>query len=870
MSEMSTSSHGYVIKRDGRTEKRIISKIENRIEKLKGDLQIESFEIIQKALPGFKQEMTTYEIDELIAEKAAEMTLTHPDYSLIAARISVSNHHKSTYDSFSKKIAALRNYIPDLLTKKENPLVTEEVYQFVMKHKKQLDEMIDYERDYRMDYFGFRTLFHRYLLRMKDKVVERPQDMWLRVAVGIWCPHRNDERKPQVIPLSEATQGKIRKVIRDSESLPISSLPGVQSTIETRKLTCDLTDDERLRNIKLTYDAMSNGAMTHATPTLFNSGTPLGALSSCFLMMVPDSIDGFGDSWKQAAMISKFAGGLGVCLSSVRGRGSYIAGTGGQSLGIPRLMKVFDDISQLVNQGGKRAGSFAMWIEPWHPDIMEFLEMKSQAGSEDLRARHLFYGVMLNDIFMERVQEDGEWSLLDPDECPGLVESYGDEFRKLYLKYEEEGRARRKIRAIDVMLSICAMQKESGMPYVSFKDSINRKNNQANIGNIRMSNLCSEICLYVDEEEIAVCNLASIGLPHFVGRGTPGSVATHGKVFKSGDFYFDLDALRITSSLGCRNLNRVIDVNRYPVVEAEKSNFRHRPIGIGVQGLANVFSLMKIPYDSDEAKVLNKLIAEAIQFGAMEESCRLAERYGPYETFAGSPMSRGILQHDMWEECPYGEPFKSSGYFKENSHESVFWDWEQLRERIKKFGLRNSTLTAYMPTASTSGILGNVECFLPYDALLYNRSTQSGQFFVAQRDFVIDMIGKGLWNEEMQQQVLAMDGIIQEIEEIPPEIRALYKTSWDVKVKDVIDMMVQRGPFIDQDQSTNFFIKNPTGQDLMKVHLYAWRKGSKSSNYYIHSHAVSFGAKHAIKKKVAKKKEECTPDENGVCLMCSA
>ncbi|MEN9413889.1 MAG: ribonucleoside-diphosphate reductase, alpha subunit, partial [Bacteroidota bacterium] len=690
------------------------------------------------------------ELDNLAAETAATMATIHPDYALLAARIAVSNLHKETDKSFSRVVNALYHYI-DPKTGDRAGLISDDIQHLVQQHKERLDAAIIYDRDFEFDYFGFKTLERSYLLRMNGKVVERPQHLFMRVAVGV---HGSD----------------------------------IDAAIET-------------------YNLMSERWFIHATPTLFNAGTPKPQLSSCFLLsMTEDSINGIFETLQRCALISQSAGGIGLSIHNVRATGSYIKGTGGTSNGVIPMLRVFNDAARYVDQGGgKRKGAFAVYLEPWHADVFEFLELKKNHGKEELRARDLFYALWISDLFMERVKSDSDWSLFCPNEAPGLYDVYGEKFEALYHQYEQEGRARKTVKARDLWTAILESQVETGTPYILYKDAANRKSNQQNLGTIRSSNLCTEIIEYTAPDEVAVCNLASLALPKYVVNGQ-----------------FDFDKLVEITRVVTRNLNKVIDINYYPIPEARNSNMRHRPIGLGVQGLADAFILCGMAFDSEEARQLNKDIFEAMYFAAVTESCDLAEKSGAYETFQGSPMSKGLFQFDLWDVTPSGR-----------------WDWASLRERVKKHGLRNSLLVAPMPTASTSQILGNNECFEPYTSNLYTRRTLAGEHIVVNKHLMRDLVRLGLWNDEMREAIMAANGSIQGIEVIPQNIRDIYKTAYEISQKVIIDMSADRGAFICQSQSLNVFMEAPTFAKLSSMHFYAWQKGLKTGMYYLRSKAAT-------------------------------
>ncbi|MFN8843577.1 MAG: ribonucleoside-diphosphate reductase subunit alpha [Chryseotalea sp.] len=763
-----------VIKRDGHRESVKFDKITARIEKLCYGLDqryVNPVEVAMKVINGLYDGVTTQELDNLAAEIAATLTTKHPDYAKLAARIAVSNLHKTTSKSFSNTMKRLYTYV-DPKTGENAPLVSKETWRIVQANAAELDEAIIYDRDFSYDYFGFKTLERSYLMKVDGKTVERPQHLLMRVAVGI---HGED----------------------------------IPAAIET-------------------YNLMSEKWFTHATPTLFNAGTPKPQLSSCFLLtMQEDSIDGIYDTLKQCAKISQSAGGIGLSIHNIRAKGSYIKGTGGTSNGIVPMLRNFDMTARYVDQGGgKRKGSFAVYLEPWHADIFEFLDLKKNHGKEEMRARDLFYALWIPDLFMKRVENNESWSLFDPNEAPGLHEVYGEEFEKLYEKYEKEGKARRTVKAQDLWFEVLESQIETGTPYMLYKDAANKKSNQKNLGTIKSSNLCTEIIEYTSKDEVAVCNLASIALPKFVTE--------EGK--------FDHQRLYEITKVITRNLNKVIDINYYPVVEARNSNMRHRPIGIGVQGLADAFILMRMPFDSDEAKRVNEDIFETIYFGAMEASMELATQHGAYETFKGSPVSKGIFQFDMWGVEP----------------KSKRWDWEKLKREVKQNGVRNSLLLAPMPTASTSQILGNNECFEPYTSNLYTRRTLSGDFILVNKYLMKDLIDLGLWNETMRQKLIAANGSVQDVMEIPQNLKDIYKTVWEISQKVIIDMSAERGAYICQSQSLNIHLTDPNFGKLTSMHFYAWKKGLKTGMYYLRSTAAADAIKFTLDKNALQQPAEAT------------
>lgn len=744
----------FVVKRDGRKEVVMFDKITARVRKLCYGLNglVDPLKVAMRVIEGLYDGVTTSELDNLAAEIAATMTTTHPDYAKLAARISVSNLHKNTKKSFSQTMNDLYTYV-NPRTGKKAPLLSDEVHKVIAENSERLDSTIIYNRDFSYDYFGFKTLERSYLLKINGKIAERPQHMLMRVSVGI---HLND----------------------------------LDAAIET-------------------YELMSKKFFTHATPTLFNSGTPKPQMSSCFLLaMKDDSIDGIYDTLKQTAKISQSAGGIGLSIHNIRATGSYIAGTNGTSNGIVPMLQVFNDTARYVDQGGgKRKGSFAIYLEPWHADIFEFLDLKKNHGKEEMRARDLFYAMWISDLFMRRVEANEDWTLMCPNECPDLFNRHSDEFEKLYLQYEAEGKGRKTVKARELWEKILESQIETGTPYMLYKDAANRKSNQKNLGTIRSSNLCTEIMEYTSPDEVAVCNLASIALPMFVKNGE----FDHKELFKV--------TKRVT-----KNLNKVIDRNYYPVKEAENSNMRHRPIGLGVQGLADTFIMLRMPFTSDDAKKLNQEIFETLYFGAVTASMEIAKEEGPYSTFEGSPMSKGEFQYNMWGV--------------KDDELSGRWDWAKLRKEVQTNGVRNSLLVAPMPTASTSQILGNNECFEPYTSNIYTRRVLSGEFIVVNKHLLEDLVGLGMWNESMKQELMRANGSIQHIETIPQDIRDLYKTVWELSMKDIIDMSRQRGYFIDQSQSLNLFMENANYSKLTSMHFYAWKSGLKTGMYYLRTKAA--------------------------------
>lgn len=750
----------YVIKRDGRKEAVKFDKVTARVQKLcygLDPIHVDPVSVAMKVIQGIFEGVTTAELDNLAAETAASMTTRHPDYALLASRIAISNLHKNTKKSFSETMKDLYFYKDDK-TGFAASLIADDVYEIISANAELLDSTIIYDRDFGYDYFGFKTLEKSYLLKINGKVVERPQHMLMRVSVGI---HKGD----------------IEQVIK-------------------------------------TYELMSERWFTHATPTLFNAGTPKPQMSSCFLLtMRDDSIDGIYDTLKQCAKISQSAGGIGLSIHNVRATGSYIRGTNGTSNGIVPMLRVFNDTARYVDQGGgKRKGSFAIYLEPWHADIFDFLNLKKNNGKEEVRARDLFYALWVSDLFMKRVEEEGNWSLFCPNEAPGLSDCWGEEFEALYERYEQEGRARKTVKARELWSAILEAQIETGTPYMLYKDACNSKSNQQNLGTIKSSNLCTEILEYTSADEVAVCNLASIALPRFVIDGK-----------------FDHDKLFDVTYQVTLNLNKIIDGNYYPVPEAERSNLRHRPIGIGVQGLADAFILLRFPFESEEARKLNAAVFETIYYAAMTASKDLAKIEGPYETYKGSPVSKGVFQYDMWDVKPTDR-----------------WEWDILKEEVARYGVRNSLLLAPMPTASTSQVLGNNECFEPYTSNIYTRRVLSGDFIIVNKHLLRDLVDLGIWNENLKDKIILANGSIQHIPEIPENIKELYKTVWEIKQRTIIDMASDRGAFICQSQSLNVFIESPNMAKLTSMHFYAWKKGLKTGMYYLRSKAASDAIKFTV------------------------
>ncbi|TWR29320.1 ribonucleoside-diphosphate reductase subunit alpha [Mucilaginibacter pallidiroseus] len=763
----------YVVKRDGRRESVKFDKITARIEKLcYGFKLVDPIDVAKKVIEGLFDGVTTSELDNLAAETAASLTTKHPDYALLASRIAVSNLHKNTTKSFSETMRKLYEYI-DPKTGKSASLLADDVYDVIRKNAELLDSTIIYDRDFGFDYFGFKTLEKSYLLKIDGKIAERPQHLFMRVSVGI---HKED----------------------------------VESAIKT-------------------YNLMSERWFTHATPTLFNAGTPKPQMSSCFLLtMKDDSIEGIYDTLKQTAKISQSAGGIGLSIHNVRATGSYISGTNGTSNGIIPMLKVFNDTARYVDQGGgKRKGAFAIYLEPWHADIFDFLDLRKNHGKEEMRARDLFYALWVSDLFMRRVEANEEWSLFCPHEAPGLADCFGEEFEALYTKYEKEGRARKVIKAQELWFAVLDAQVETGTPYLLYKDAANAKSNQQNLGTIKSSNLCTEIMEYTSADEVAVCNLASLALPRYVINGE-----------------FDHAKLYEVTYQATLNLNKIIDNNYYPVKEAEYSNLRHRPVGLGVQGLADTFILLRLPFESDEAKQLNKEIFETIYFASMTASKDLAIKDGAYETFKGSPLSKGQFQFDMWGVKP----------------DSGRWDWDNLRLDVMNHGVRNSLLVAPMPTASTSQILGNNECFEPYTSNIYTRRVLSGEFVIVNKHLLHDLVALNLWTPAMKDKIISANGSIQDIPEIPADIKDLYKTVWEIKMRNIIDMAADRGAYICQSQSLNLFINSPNASKLTSMHFYAWKKGLKTGMYYLRTQAASQAVKFTVENQGGKNMEAVIPE----------
>ena len=797
----------FVLKRDGKKEPVMFDKITARVRKICYGLNplVDPVKVAMRVIEGLYDGVTTSELDNLASEIAATMTTAHPDYAKLAARISVSNLHKNTKKTFSEVMEDLYTYV-NPRTGKKAPLLSDEVYKIIKDNADFFDSTIIYSRDFNYDYFGFKTLERSYLLKLNGEIAERPQHMLMRVAIGI---HMED----------------------------------MEAAVET-------------------YELMSKKFFTHATPTLFNSGTPKPQMSSCFLLqMQDDSIDGIYDTLKQTAKISQSAGGIGLSAHNIRATGSYIRGTNGTSNGIIPMLKVYNDTARYVDQGGgKRKGSFAIYLEPWHADVFDFLDLRKNTGKEEMRARDLFLALWIPDLFMKRVEQNGEWTLMCPNECPHLFDSYGEEFERLYEGYEKANKGRKTVKARELWEKILEAQIETGNPYMLYKDAANRKSNQKNLGTIRSSNLCTEIMEYTAKDEVAVCNLASISIPMFVSEG------------KDGKKFFDHKRLFTVTKKVIRNLDTVIDRNYYPVKEAENSNLRHRPVGLGIQGLADAFIMLRMPFTSEEAKKLNQDIFETLYFAAVTSSMEIAKAKEPYSTYKGSPISQGEFQFNMW------------GVKEEDL--SGNWNWSKLRKDIKKHGVRNSLLLAPMPTASTSQILGNNEAFEPYTSNIYTRRVLSGEFIVVNKHLLEDLVALNLWDNSMKEDIMRANGSIQHIEAIPQELKELYKTVWELSMKDIIDMSRQRGYFIDQSQSLNLFMNDPDYSKLTSMHFYAWKSGLKTGMYYLRTksavNAIQFSLSNDKQEKPAASEEgEMSPEEfremltqskdnPDDCLMCGS
>jgi len=767
-----------IVKRDGRREPidfdRMVDFVSRYAYQLDTDY-INPNQVAKRAFEGAFDGITIVDLIQLTVETAASMTSKHPDYGLLAGRLAVSELHVNTSDSFSNTVEKMY-YYKNPKTGENAPMISREIYDIVKKNAIDLDNSLDYSKDYSYDYFGYKTLERTYLLKIDGKSVERPQHLLMRVALGI---HKND-----------------------------------------------------LNSAKTTYKLMSEKWFTHASPTLFNAGTPKPQLSSCFLLtMQDDSINGIYDTLKQCALISQSGGGIGLSIHDIRAKGSYIKGTNGTSNGIVPMLRVFNDTARYVDQGGgKRKGAFAMYIEPWHGDIFEFLDLKKNHGKEEMRARDLFLAVWMPDMFMQRVEDDGDWPLFDPHECPGLSDSHSEEFNKLFLKYEKEGRALRTVKAQDLWFAILDSQIETGTPYILYKDAANSKSNKQNLGTIKSSNLCAEILEYTSKDEVAVCNLASIALNMFVNEE---------------ERTYDFNKLYEVAYQVTINLDKVVDVNYYPIPEARNSNMRHRPVGLGVQGLADTFIMMRQPFESDEAKQLNKDIFETIYFAAVTASKDIAKREGAYETFKGSPMSKGQFQFDMWNVTP-----------------STRWNWEALRGEVVEHGVRNSLLTALMPTASTSQILGNNECIEPYTSNMYTRRVLSGEFVLVNKHLVKDLIRRDLWNDDMRNKIIASNGSVAHIPEVPADIKELYKTVWEIKQKRILELAADRGSYVDQTQSMNVFMEDANFAKLTSMHFYAWKSGLKTGIYYLRTKAAADPIKFTVDQQYINMSKESTAAVN--------
>jgi ribonucleoside-diphosphate reductase alpha chain len=817
---MDIISEMRVIKRNGKLQEISFDKILDRVRKLgqEAGVHINYSSLTMKVIDQLYDKIETTKLDELAAEQCASLSTQHPDYGTLASRIVISNHQKNTEADFSTVMKKLYEFT--CVNGENKPLVSETLWDFTSNFDKEINDMIDYNRDYLIDYFGFKTLERAYLFRVNNVVVERVQHMWMRVAIGI--------------------HGDIKD--------PMSLTAGRQL----------------LSLVKETYDLLSQKYFTHATPTLFNAGTPRPQLSSCYLIaMEDDSIDGIFNTLKDCAHISKWAGGIGLHIHNIRAKGSHIQGTNGTSNGLVPMLRVFNNTARYVDQGGnKRNGSFAIYLEPWHADVEDFLEMRKNHGDEESKARDLFYALWVSDLFMERVKSNAKWALFCPHECPGLADVYGDKFKELYEKYESDGKARKTMNARDLWFKILDAQMETGTPYILYKDAANNKSNQQNLGTIKSSNLCCEIIEYSDANETAVCNLASIGLPTFVNQEKK---------------TFDYEKLHYVTKVVTNNLNKVIDVNFYPTEKTITSNFKHRPIGIGIQGLADVFVMMDIPFHSEEAKEINKLIFETIYHASLEKSNEIAierttkikqhmntlseselqdligdkspDLLGVYNSFEGSPASKGILQFDMWDVTP-----------------SERYDWTTLKESIKQYGLRNSLLVAPMPTASTSQILGYNECFEPFTSNLYSRRTMAGEFVVVNKYLMRELIQLGYWNEEIKNNIILNKGSIQQLSILPVHVRNKYKTVWEMPMKHLIDMAADRGAFICQSQSLNLWVEDPTYNILTSMHFYSWKKGLKTGIYYLRRKAKHQAQQFTIEPENIKP----TKDHDEICEMCSA
>jgi len=776
-----------VKKRNGSFENIAFDKILNRVKNLGKSANITSINyasLIIKVIDQLYDGIPTTKIDELTAEQCAALSTQHPDYITLASYIATSNNHKNTDASFYKVMTKL--YKNKDGQKRSSPLISESTMSVITKYKDELENMVVHQRDFLIEYFGYKTLEYSYLLKVNGQVVERPQYMWLRVSVGI--------------------------------------------------------HGDNIEKIKETYDLMSQKYFTHATPTLFNSGTLRPQLSSCYLIaMENDSLGGIFNTLTDCAHISKWAGGIGLHIHNIRARGSLIRGTNGASTGIVPMLRVFNSTARYVDQGGRRNGSFAIYLEPWHADIRDFLELKKNHGDEEVKARDLFYALWIPDLFMKKIKENEDWCLFCPDECPGLSDVYGDAFETLYKKYESEGREKCKLKARDLWFKILDSQMETGTPYLLYKDACNKKSNQQNIGTIKSSNLCCEIVQYSDHEETAVCNLASIALNKFVKQ----------------DKSFDFEFLHSVAKSVTYNLNQVIDVNYYPTEKTRTSNMRHRPIGIGVQGLADTFMMMDFAFNSSEAKQLNTNIFETIYHAALETSVELSKVHGPYESFKGSPASKGILQFDMWNVDPGNSRY----------------NWTEMKASIVKYGIRNSLLLAPMPTASTSQILGNNEAFEPITSNIYTRRTLAGEFIVINKYLMRELIDMGLWTDALKNNIIANRGSIQHLTNLSEHMRNKYKTVWELPMKDLIDMSADRGTFICQSQSLNLWMEEPSYGPLTSMHFYAWTKGLKTGLYYLRRKPKHQAQQFTIEpEKMASNTNETHSDKEDfeICTMCSS
>ena len=778
-----------VKKRDGSFEDVSFDKVLNRLKYLINEfnLEIDAVLVAQKVCAQIYDGVKTSDLDEFAAELCISLITEHPDYGFLASSIIISNNHKNTSPSFSEVITELYNN--NDVNGKHSPIIDEKLYKIVKRHHKKINASIKYSRDHLLDYFGYKTLERAYLLRKNGELMERPQHMWMRVALGI---HGYN----------------------------------IKDAIET-------------------YNYMSEKYFTHASPTLFNAGTPHNQLSSCFLLGTDDSIDGIYKTISDCGRISKYAGGIGIHVSNIRAKGSRIRGTNGISDGIIPMLKVYNETCRYVNQSGRRKGSFAIYLEPWHLDIEDFLDIRKNHGDENMRARDLFTAMWMCDLFMKRVEKNEIWSLMCPDECPNLTNTYGDEFEQLYLQYEKDNKYRKQIKARDLWFKILTSQIETGTPYILYKDSINKRNNQENLGVIKSSNLCAEITLYSDNENYSVCNLASIAVNNFIKK----------------DKTYDFDKLKEISGIVCKNLNKVIDINFYPTPETKKTNMENRPIGIGIQGLADTFLELRLPYDSPEALELNQKISETIYYGALEASCEVAKEKGPYKTYDGSPLSKGIFQWQLWDETP-----------------SSLWNWEELRQKIKEHGVRNSLTTAYMPTASTSQILGNNECFEPITSNIYVRRTIAGEFIVVNKFLINDLVKLNLWNNDMKNKIIANRGSIQNIKGIPDDIKNLYKIVWEISQKALINLSRSRAPYIDQTQSMNLFISDPNFKNLSSMHFYGWKQGLKTGIYYLRTRPKVIAQQFTIEPTQSQDKQQqieqakllCSLENKEACTMCSS